>query len=70
MNHLKLISTTPDKSQIPTMLTIKELAELTGLSYNFIRLLCKQNKIIYIMTGKKYLINYERFIDYLNNGQN
>ena len=54
---------------IPRMKTIKEMVELTGLPYTFFRGLCVQNKIVYIKTGKKYLINYDRFIDYLNNGE-
>lgn len=48
------------------MLTIKELSTRTGISEHHIRTLCKTNQIIHIRTGVKYLINYERFIDYLN----
>lgn len=48
------------------MKTIKEISSLTGVSEHQIRLLCKGNKIKYIRAGTKYLINYERFIDYLN----
>lgn len=50
----------------PEMITIKELANRTGLSESYIRKLCKTNKVHYIKTGVKYLINYDRFIDYLN----
>lgn len=55
--------------KLPNMKSIKEMAQLTGLSYSFLRQLCLQNKIIHIRTGKKYLINYDRFIDYLNTGE-
>lgn len=48
------------------MKTIKEMAGLTGLSYTMLRNLCLQNKIVHIRAGKKYLINYDRFVDYLN----
>lgn len=48
------------------MKTIKEISSSTGVSEHHIRLLCKGNKIKYIRTGTKYLINYEHFIDYLN----
>ena len=48
------------------MKTIKEMMELTGLSYTFLRKLCMQNEIVHIRTGKKYLINYDKFVDYLN----
>ena len=53
---------------IPIMLTIKETAERTGLSYDYIRKLCLQRKIVFIRTGKKYLVNYSQFIEYLNRG--
>ena len=53
---------------IPTMLTIKEAAEKTGVSYDCIRKLCLQNKIVHIRAGTKYLINFEKFVDYLNTG--
>ena len=51
---------------IPTMITIKECADRTGLSYDFIRKLCLQDKIVYIKTGKKFLINLEKLVQYLN----
>lgn len=53
----------------PQMLTIKETAAKTGLSYDFIRKLCLQRKIVFIRTGAKYLVNYDRFIDFLNEGE-
>lgn len=53
-------------SGIPRMKTIKEITELTGLSYTLLRNLCLENKIVHIRAGKKYLINYDRFVDYLN----
>lgn len=55
-------------SSPPQMLTIKETAERTGLSYDFIRKLCLRRKIIFIRSGAKYLVNYDRFIDFLNAG--
>lgn len=59
-NRTKTDETAPD------MVTIRELANRTGLSESHIRRLCKTNKIKYIRAGVKYLINYDRFIDYLN----
>ena len=59
----------PDDTEpraLPRMKTIKEMMELTGLSYTFLRKLCMQNEIVHIRTGKKYLINYDKFVDYLN----
>lgn len=52
----------------PEMLPIHKVASRTGLSYYFIRQLCLQDEIVYVRAGNKYLINYDRFIDYLNGG--
>ena len=51
---------------LPRMKTIKEMVALTGLSYTMLRNLCLENKIVHIRAGKKYLINCDRFADYLN----
>ncbi len=55
-------------AMIPTMLTIKETAKRTGLSYDYLRTLCLRGEIVFIRTGSKYLINLDRLIDYLNSG--
>ena len=46
--------------QIPTMLTINEVAEKTGLAKFHIRKLALQGKIKSIRAGKKILINFEK----------
>ena len=51
---------------VPTMLSINETAKRTGLSALYLRKLCWDNKISFVRTGKKYLINLDRLIDYLN----
>lgn len=51
---------------IPKMVTIKEAAITTGLAEYHIRQLCIKNQITAVKTGKKYLINLDRFVDYLN----
>lgn len=50
----------------PKMVTIKELAKLTGISEYCIRGLYKQGKIAYIKSGTKVFINYNKFLDYLD----
>ena len=35
-----------------------------------IRRLIKANRIKYIRTGAKYLVNFDKFVEYLNNGDN
>lgn len=52
--------------KIPTMLTIKETSEKTGVAAHFIRSLAINNQIVHVRCGKKYLINLEKFIEYLN----
>ncbi|MDO4484258.1 MAG: helix-turn-helix domain-containing protein [Clostridia bacterium] len=53
---------------IPTMLTLREAAQRTGLSYDHLRKLCLTGKIVHIRAGSKFLINLERLIDFLNGG--
>lgn len=58
--------------KIPQMLTITQTVEAlegTGITRHFIRQLCLDNKICYIKAGSKYLINFDKLIDYLN-GEN
>lgn len=53
---------------IPTMITLREAAEKTGLSYDCLRKLCLQDKIVYIMAGRKFLVNQEKLVEFLNGG--
>lgn len=50
----------------PKMKTIQQLADETGVSYNAIRKWCIEKQIVFVRTGKKYLINVEKFYDFLN----
>jgi len=52
--------------KIPTMQTIDETAKLTGVAASFIRQLAKNKEIFCIQSGNKYLINFEKFIEFLN----
>ena len=51
----------------PKMMTINQLAELEILSSSAIRRLVKENKIRHLKIGSQVLINYDHFIDFLNN---
>lgn len=57
-----------DPDVVPVMLTIDQAREKTGLSYDFLRKLCLQGKIVSIRAGSKYLINQDALITYLNTG--
>ncbi len=54
-------------NQIPVKpyMTVKELAKETGLSEYYIRKLIAQNKIPYLEAGRKFLIEYEFFMNFL-----
>lgn len=58
------------KFDVPRFGTINECAKMTGLSKFHIRQLVLQNKVKYIRTGAKYLINISNLIVYLNIGDN
>ena len=52
----------------PTLLSLNELTEKTGLPYQFLRkMIVEEKQIPFIKVGKKYLINYQIFLDTLNN---
>lgn len=58
--------------KIPTMLTIKETAKLfkaNGISETYIRRGVNSGKIPHVYAGRKILVNVDRFIDYLNDGE-
>ena len=54
----------------PEMIGIEEVRKRIGgaLSYEAIRGLCKEGRIVFIRANKKYLINWQRFVEYLNTG--
>lgn len=54
---------------IPTMKTLKEAAQITGLSYDYLRKLCLQGKIVYVRAGNKFLLNMEKLVEFLNQGE-
>ena len=51
------------------MLSIKETAKKTGVAEFYIRQLVAKNEICFVKAGKKYLINLEKFVEYLNTPQ-
>lgn len=57
------------KIELPKMATIQECAELSGLAKYAIRRLVLENKIKFIKLGKKYLVNFDNLVEYLNNGE-
>lgn len=50
----------------PHICTIKQLSEEVGISQHTIRLWVKSGAFKSLKSGKKYLINYDVFIKFLN----
>ena len=57
-----------EEMKVPTMLKIREAAELTGLPYYRVWKLCKENKITHIKAGRRFYVNQGSLVSYLNGG--
>ena len=55
---------------IPEIKTISEASKIVGLTKYHVRKLVLQDKIKYVRSGVKYLVNVDSLINYLNNGDN
>ena len=53
-------------TEIPRMETIKATAKLFGLPEHFIRQKVISGEIVSVKAGCKYLVNVDRFSEYLN----
>lgn len=51
------------------MVTLKEASRRTGISYDRLRKMCINRQIVYIRAGCKFLINWEKLVEYLNIGE-
>ena len=54
---------------VPVMKTIEETARYFGLPKHLCRRAVLEGKVVYVRTGKKYLINIEKFAEWLNTGE-
>ena len=52
------------------MLTLRETSRRTGLSYDALRKMCLRNEIVYIRVGSKFLVNFDKLIEHLENPHN
>ena len=57
------------QSGLPRMRTIRAAAAETGLAEYFVRRLVKRGKVRYVKAGKKFLVNLDSLINYLNEGE-
>lgn len=57
-----------DAVRYPNMGTVKKAAELYGLSPAYIRRLCRQGKIRYVVAGHRWLVNLDSLARYFEEG--
>ena len=55
-------------NEVPVMLTINETAAKTNLAKHYVRQCCLKNQIVHVRCGKRILINFNKFIEFLNTG--
>lgn len=53
---------------VPIMLTIPQTAKRLGLPTHFVRACVLDGRAVSVRAGSKYLVNFDRFIDFLNEG--
>lgn len=52
----------------PVIMTLPEIAEEFGLPYPMLYHWAKENRFPYIKSGIRFYVNRDKFIDFLNNG--
>lgn len=57
---------TESNYEVPEMVTLQVAAERTGLSYDCLRKLCINHKIVHMRAGRKYLVNMGKLIEFMN----
>ncbi len=55
-----------DNLHIPTMRTIAETAEIFHLPVHFVRQKVNSGEVVAVRAGKKFLVNVEKFAEFLN----
>ena len=55
-----------ENTKIPNMETIKATAKLLGLPEHFIRQKVISGEIVSVKAGRKYLVNVDKLVEYLN----
>lgn len=55
-------------SEFPTMGTIRQAAEQSGLATYRVRQLCKTGQVVSVRCGKKILVNLDALAAYLRTG--
>ena len=58
-----------EQPMVVQMVTLKEASSRTGISYDRLRKMCINRQIVYIKAGCKFLINWDKLVEYLNTGE-
>ena len=56
----------PEETVVPEMVTLKEAAARTGMSYDFLRKGCLSGQFAHVRCGSKILINFDKLVETLN----
>lgn len=71
-NAVVAVDCKPDISvsrRVPRMETIKNTAKLFGLPEHLVRQKVLSGEVVAISAGRRYLVNVDRFADYLNSNK-
>lgn len=61
---------TVPQDEVPEMVSIREAARRTGLSYDFLRKSCLAGRIVHIRIGTgKFLINYRWLVSWMESSR-
>lgn len=52
--------------KLPRMISLLEAAQMTGLSYEFLRQKCLDGTLVHIRSGRKFMVNAAKLAAYLN----
>lgn len=68
MSELKITNGNIDY-RIPVVIPLREAAQRTGLSYDYLRRGCLTGRFTHVRAGSKILINLDRLVEYLEAGE-
>lgn len=57
------------RQKYPRMASLQEAHEVSGISYDGLRKLCRTGKIVYFRVGAKYMVNMDFLMDYYTTGR-
>jgi predicted site-specific integrase-resolvase len=52
--------------RIVEMIGLREASSRTGMSYNCLRLWCREGRIAHVQAGKKFFVNWDKLCEFLD----